>query len=337
MASSPENKRTAAHTEPEEQPSEAANPNGGQPTSLKRRLFRLAIILLSVYLGICLMLSLIQRKLIYVPKKSDTLTAAAVGMPEHRYHLIKLTVDDGLTLNGWHVLPHGRSALDEQERQWERQQQRPAILYFSGNAGHRGVRVDEFEMLTGLGADLYVFDYRGYGDNPGTPSEARLTDDAEAIWSFLTDEEQVSPDQILLLGESLGGGVAAALAARLAEENVQPGGLFLKTTFSSLVDTAGNLYPWLPVSLLMTERFESTDNVTELTCPVTVLHGTDDRIVPFSLAEKLFAAVPETSASGVPKQFIELPGTGHNDVMYVAEDSYRRAVIAMLQNIRTAN
>ncbi|MBR9804284.1 alpha/beta hydrolase, partial [bacterium] len=83
--------------------------------------------------------------------------------------------------------------------------------------------------------------------------------------------------------------------------------------------------------------FESTDNVSELTCPVTVLHGTDDRIVPFSLAEKLFAAVPETSASGVPKQFIELPGTGHNDVMYVAEDSYRRAVSAMLQNIRSAD
>jgi len=303
----------------------------------RRRWLRIGCGLIGVYLGICLMLSLIQRKLIYVPTKSETLTAAVAGMPEQRYHLLRVPTDDGVTLHGWHVLPPGRSALDEQERTWELQQARPVILYFSGNAKHRGFRVREFEMLTSLGADLYVFDYRGYGENQGTPSETNLTNDAEAIWNYLVEQENREPSQILLLGESLGGGVAAALAARLAERDVKPGGLFLKTTFSSLVDTAGVIYPWLPVSLLMTERFNSVENVSKLSCPVTVLHGTEDEIVPFYLAERLFAAVPETSANGVPKQFIELPGTGHNDVMLVAEDSYRRAVEAMLRPMRIAN
>ncbi len=299
-----------------------------------KRLKRLVLFLLSIYVGLCLMLMIIQRKLIYFPAREASLTPASLELPVDRFHQITVKSDDGLTLHGWHLLPPGRSALDETERQWELDLGRPVILFFPGNAGNRGYRSTEMEQLSRLNADVFLIDYRGYGDNTGVPSEKNFAKDARSVWSHLVDNEGISPDRILLLGESLGGGVAVSLASELSQQGVDPGGLFLKTTFSSLVDVAYSHYPWVPCGLLMTERYPSAKNIIHITCPISILHGLNDEIVPFKLAQRLYEAAPEESSSNIPKTFIELPTATHNNVLQVAGKEYLKSVDAILQLIR---
>lgn len=299
-----------------------------------QRLMRLVLFLFSIYAGLCLMLMVIQRKLIYFPTRESPLTPASLELPTDRFHQITVQSADGLTLHGWHLLPPGRSALDEKERQWELELGRPIILFFPGNAGNRSFRIAEMERLSQLNADIFLIDYRGYGDNSGVPSEKNIARDARSIWNHLAENEGISPDRILLLGESLGGGVAVRLAHDLLQEEIEPGGMFLKTTFSSLVDVAQTHYPWVPCSLLMTERYPSDQKIGELTCPISILHGVQDEIVPIELALRLFEAAPDESSSSIPKVFIELPTATHNDVLQVAGKEYLDSVANMLQAIR---
>lgn len=318
----------------QEEESTSKTPAVSARNSSGKRLKRLVLFLLSIYVGLCLMLMLIQRKLIYFPARETSMAPASFQLPVERFHQITVKTADGLTLHGWHVLPPGRSALDEKERKWELELGRPAILFFPGNAGHRGYRSRELEQLSRLNADLFLIDYRGYGENPGIPSEKKFAQDARSVWDHLVETEEISPNRILILGESIGGGVATTLARDLSQEGVEPGGLFLKTTFTSLVDVASSHYPWVPCSLLMTERYPSVENIVDLTCPISVLHGINDEIVPFELAQQLFEAAPQESSSNVLKTFIELPAATHNNVLQVAGDAYLESVATMLQIIR---
>ncbi len=304
------------------------------PASWRCQSRRAVLLLLGIYLGCCVMLGMIQRKLIYLPTREAPLLGSHWGLPDSRCRSVSLVSQDGLTLQGWHVLPPGSSALNEEERLWELRQGRPVILYFSGNAGHRGDRAYDLNLLGSLNADVFLFDYRGYGDNPGVPSEAALVADAQAIWRYLVETEGVESGRILLYGESLGGGVACALAAHLAEQGITPGGLFLKTTFSSLGDVAAFHYRWLPTGLLLRERYPSVQRISQIKCPIAILHGRQDEIVPFQLAEKLFEAAPDRSASGIPKRFFELPEAGHNDVLDKDPLTFRNAVGELLDHIR---
>ncbi len=299
-----------------------------------RWLKRLILLLLFVYVGLCLMLMIIQRKLIYFPVRETTLTPASLQLSTQRFHQVSAKSHDGLTLHGWHVLPPGRSALDEKERKWELELARPVILFFPGNAGHRGFRSAELEQLSRLNADVFLFDYRGYGDNYGIPSEKNFSKDARSVWNYLVLDQGISPGRILLLGESLGGGVAVGLASELVQEGIEPGGLFLKTTFSSLVDVARSHYPWVPCGLLMTERYPSIEKIRDITCPISILHGIHDEIVPFELAQRLYEAAPQESSSNIPKTFIELPTATHNNVLQVDGKTYLESVAAMLKLLR---
>ena len=315
-------------------PKSSSSPTSPRKKTHAQRLRRLVLFLFSVYAGLCIMLMIIQRKLIYFPTREPSLAPADLQLPTDRFHQITVRSADGLRLHGWHVLPPGRSALDEKERQWELELGRPVILFFPGNAGNRSFRIAELKQLSELNADLFLIDYRGYGDNSGVPSEKNFAQDARAVWNHLTENEGIAPSRILVLGESLGGGVAVGLAYELLQDEIEPGGLFLKTTFSSLVDVAQTHYPWIPCSLLMTERYPSDRKIGELTCPISILHGILDEIVPIELARRLFEVAPDTSRSNIPKTFIELPTAGHNDVLQVAGKEYLDAVASMLQTIR---
>jgi len=298
--------------------------------SFGKRIRRWALLLFFVYAGLCVMLAIIQRKLIYFPAHETSLTAKDLQLPPGRFRDVTVKTTDGLTLHGWHVLPPGRSVLDEQERKWELELGRPVILFFSGNAGHRGYRSEELDRLSGLNADVFLIDYRGYGENSGIPSEENFLRDARSVWDHLVQSERISPRRILILGESLGGGVATALASSLASEGIEPGGIFLKTTFSSMVDEAAYQYPWVPCRLLLTERYPSAQKIKNVTCPITILHGINDEIIPFFLAQRLYEAAPDYSKSHHPKVFVELPAAGHNDVLEVDGKFYLESVQAML-------
>ncbi|MCG6154451.1 alpha/beta hydrolase [Rubinisphaera margarita] len=297
-----------------------------------RNLLILAIVLLG---GSLVFLAMVQRKLIYHPVKSAALDPADWGFRPGRCLDVEVEISPGITLHGWHVLPPDHQALDRDEQMLELEAGRPAILFFPGNAGHRGYRADHLRLLSSLQADVFLVDYRGYAENPGAPSEAVLTADARKIWNHMTDELGVPAERIILLGESLGGGVATALASELCSDGVSPGGLFLESTFSSMTETAQFHFPLLPVSLLLADRYPSEKRIESVDCPITMIHGRRDEIVPFPLGERLFAAAPEQSANGVAKSFVELPGVNHNDLLLLAETEYLRAMDSMLRNVRS--
>lgn len=163
-------------------------------------------------------------------------------------------------------------------------------------------------------AHVVIFDHRGYGENPGNPSEKHLAADARSIWDRLTKTLGVAPERIVIYGESLGGGVAVRLASELCRDGQPPGGLILQSTFSSLADAGSELYWFLPVQWLLVDRYESVKRIPFVSCPILQLHGRNDRIVPLHLGQRLFEAAPPESTSGLAKRQVILEHADHNDV-----------------------
>jgi hypothetical protein len=315
--------------EPEKQAEESAT---DPPQRIWRRRAGRAVVLYVVvpYLSLTIMLAVFQRKLIYLPTVEAALTPADAGLPTGRVHTIEISTDDGLTLHGWHLLPPDRTAASQKECDRELAEGRWLVIYFPGNAGNRKSRARDCSDFTDLGADVFLFDYRGYGDNPGSPTEEKLAADAQAIWKYATEERHGSPERILLYGESLGGGVATRLASEVSQASTPPAVLILSSTFSSLVDAASSHYPWFPVRLIMIERYHSAKRIRNVTCPTLHIHGTQDTIVPLEFGRRLFSAAGEKSASGIKKRFLELKGHGHNDI---AKSTFHDAIQTMLDAI----
>ncbi|MGE5192107.1 MAG: alpha/beta hydrolase [Deltaproteobacteria bacterium] len=279
------------------------------------------------------MIAELVRKMTYFPDRVDDLSPGRLRLPAGRVHAITLTTDDALTLNGWHLLAEGHSAGDRAECDRELAAGRPLALFFSGNGGNRAYRIHEAGILTHAGADVFLFDYRGYGDNPGEPSEEALAADARAVWRYATQERAVSPQRIILYGESLGGAVATRLAAEVCGAESPPAGLIVRSTFATLGDVARYHYPMLPVKLLLTERYASVECISRVICPILMLHGEQDTIIPYLLGRKLFAAAPEMSRDGTPKQFVDLPHADHNDVIETEGDRIRDVVSKFMARV----
>jgi uncharacterized protein len=178
----------------------------------------------------------------------------------------------------------------------------PAVLVCNGNGGDRSMRAALAAALSRMGLAVLLFDYRGYGGNPGSPSEEGLAADARAALGYLAGRPEVDPRRVVYLGESLG----AAVALRLALER-PPAALVLRSPFASLAEVGRRHYPFLPVSLLLRDRYDSAARVGRLTAPLLVVAGGRDRIVPATHSRRLFAAAPR------PKRLVVLDGADHND------------------------
>ncbi|MBC7817283.1 MAG: alpha/beta hydrolase [Planctomycetaceae bacterium] len=289
------------------------------------------LLLLTVpYLGALIMLAAFQRSLIYHPFAQKSLPANQAGLGTGRAHDITVRTEDNLDLRGWLVLAKGHAAGTDEQIAAEFAKGRPVVLYFGGNAGHRNYRQFEVEVLTQAGADVLIFDYRGYGDSPGDPSEEGLARDARAVWRFATEIKKIESRRIVLYGESLGGGVAIRLASELSLKKSPPAGVIVRSTFSSLTDAASSHFPYIPVRWLLLDRFPSEQRIRDVTCPLLQFHGRRDAIVPMRLGQKLFAAAPEKSESDVAKKFVELPNADHNDVMETSRREVLKAVSEFL-------
>lgn len=282
-------------------------------------------------LGVLVMFVASQRSLIYQPFVEKSLPATLAALPTGRAHDVTTRTEDGIDLHGWLILSKGHIAGTVHEVAAKLAEGRPVVLYFGGNAANRSYRTLEVAVLADAGADVVIFDYRGYGDNLGEPSEEGLTRDARAAWRFATETKRIEPRRIVLFGESLGGGVAIGLASELTLRKTPPAGLILRSTFSSLVDAGAYHFPWLPVRWLLIDRFPSEQRIRDVTCPLLQFHGRRDTIVPLRLGQKLFAAAPEKSDTGVAKQFVELPNADHNDVMETSGADIAKAVSAFLR------
>jgi fermentation-respiration switch protein FrsA (DUF1100 family) len=204
---------------------------------------------------------------------------------------------DGIRLHGWYLKQDDPQAV---------------ILDIHGNAGnltHRAAMAAQLRQR--LRASILVFDYRGYGRSEGVPTIEGIVRDARAARDYLARRERMAPEAIVLLGRSLGGAVAVALAS---EEGAR--GLVLESTFSSLHDVAASHYPELLVNLLVAERLDSVSKIAKYRGPLLQSHGDADRTISFKLGRKLFEAANE------PKTFVVIPGGDHNDSQ--TEDYYRQ-------------
>jgi len=194
------------------------------------------------------------------------------------------------------------------------------VLVFNGNGGNRSLRAPLAERLHRAGHGVLLFDYRGYGGNPGSPTEEGLIADARAARAWLVDREDVDPERLVYFGESLGTGVAVALAAESP-----PAALILRSPFTSLVDVGKMHYPVLPVRTLLADRFESIDRIARVRCPLLIVAGDADSIVPWELSRRLYEAAPQAD-----KRLLTLAGADHNDPALLAGDELMEAVDAFL-------
>jgi uncharacterized protein len=230
-----------------------------------------------------------QRRLIYLPSPGPVPPAATVlpGAED-----VAFTTADGLRLRGWFVPAAGPGSA----------RPGPAVLVCNGNAGHRAMRAELAAALARMGLAVLLFDYRGYGGNPGGPTEEGLAADARAALDHLAGRPEVDPERVVYLGESLG----ASVALRLATER-PPAALVLRSPFPSLAEVGRRHYPMLPVSLLLWDRYDSWALIGRVRAPLLVVAGGRDRIVPPGHSRRLFAAAPE------PKRLVVLDGVDHND------------------------
>lgn len=251
---------------------------------------------------------LLQRRLIYFPDRSVPPPAARV-LPGAQD--VTLRTADGLSLAAWLVPPSPGAP----ERDL-------AVLVAHGNAGNRLDRAPLAAALAGRGLTVLIFDYRGYGGNPGSPSEQGLAHDVRAARAYLIDQAGVPAQRLLYYGESLG---AAAVTA-LASEH-PPAGLVLRSPFTDLPAVGQEHYPLLPVRLLARDRFPVTDLLARITAPTVVIYGTADSIIP--PAQSLTAA---NSAAG-PVRLVTVDGADHNDASLLAGDQLVDAVSELADRV----
>jgi uncharacterized protein len=244
------------------------------------------ISLVALVVGVVALFWVFQRRLMYFPLH-EVPPPDAVGLaPCER---ATFTTPDGIALRGWFIpslLPRASST----------------VVVFNGNAGNRAFRAPLAMALRTRGFNVLLFDYRGYADNPGTTTETGLITDAHAARAYLLGRGDVDARRIVYFGESLGAAVAIALAV-----SHPPSALILRSPFTSMTDMGRLHYPWLPVRWLLRDRFPSIDRITHVTCPVLVIAGDRDAIIPIEQSRRLFEAVP------TPKTFVTVPGADHND------------------------
>jgi fermentation-respiration switch protein FrsA (DUF1100 family) len=260
-------------------------------------------IALLAYLGLAALIYFRQSSLVFLPEVDRTSRAspADIGL---EFIALKLPTTDGETLDGWYVQA-GTTA-------------RGLVIFFHGNAGNIGHRLDYLRMFHDLGFATLIIDYRGYGLSSGTPSEGGTYIDAGAAWRHATQTLGFPAARIVLFGESLGGGVAAKLAT-----DERPGALVLASTFTSVPDIGAELYPWLPIRLLSRIRYETLARLQQVACPLLVIHSRNDDVIPFPHGRRLYDAARQ------PKQLLEVDG-GHNEGFVFGRQEWIRELNAFL-------
>jgi fermentation-respiration switch protein FrsA (DUF1100 family) len=244
------------------------------------------ITIVTIVAGLLAVVWLAQRSLIYFPD-GQTVAPAAVGLPDAEP--VSFTTEDGLELDAWFV-PAREPIADR------------TIVVFNGNAGNRSHRARLAALFAEYGFSTLLVDYRGYGGNPGLPSEGGLSRDARGARRYLASRGDINLARLVYFGESLG----AAVAVQLAIEH-PPAALILRSPFSSLAAIGSRHYPFLPVRLILRDRYPSIDRIGLIRCPVLMIAGDADAIVPLDDTRQLFDAARE------PKRLVIIENADHND------------------------
>jgi len=224
----------------------------------------------------------LENTSIFYPQRLLTATPHNLGLP---FEDVTITTQDHVKLHGWLIkTPSARSTL----------------VFFHGNAGNIGDRLEKIDLFHRIGLSVLIIDYRGYGNSEGVPTEQGIYDDATATYDYLLRRDDMQGQNIISYGASLGGVVAIDLAIKRAVSCV-----IVDSTFSSAVDMAKRIYPFIP-SFLIKSKMNSIDKIKNISVPILFIHSIEDQTVPFALGKKLYEAASQ------PKEFIETTG-GHND------------------------
>ncbi len=269
-----------------------------------RGFFTLLIAAASFYVLLALMLFLFQDRMVFLsnmPGRTLTATPKDAGFD---FEDVFLETSDGLKLHGWYVPAAQTSGV---------------VLFLHGNAGNISHRLDSIAIFHELGLDTLIIDYRGYGRSQGKPSEKGTYLDAEAAWHYLVSSRGVAADRIIVFGRSLGGAVAAWLASQYT-----PAALIVESSFSSALDMARKLYPFMPVRLITRLEYPVSQYVSRLQCPLLVIHSRDDEIIPFTMAEAIYDSATE------PKSLLEIWGD-HNNGFLLSGDRYLSGINEFIQ------
>ena len=264
-------------------------------TATQRLLFWTIGIALAIYIAIIAYLLSSQNSMLFFPDyegRELVYSPADVGLA---YSDVEFSTEDGTRIHAWFV-PHDNS--------------RATLIYCHGNAGNIGRRLGALQRWHDLGVSVLIFDYPGFGQSEGNPTEQGTYASARAAWEYLTEDKQIPAHDIVLYGRSLGGGVVAQLASE-----VDAKGLIIESSFTSVPDVADDIYWWIPLQQLMTVRYETKDKIDSVDYPILIVHSPDDEVVPFSHGQELFEIANE------PKQFLQTKG-GHNGGPTLSEPEY---------------
>ena len=253
-----------------------------------------------LYICILIILMVFQSRFIFFPGDEITTTPGEIDLS---YETVYFETEDGVKLTGWFV--PARS-------------ERGVVLFCHGNAGNISHRLESIQVFHDLGLSTFIFDYRGYGRSEGKINEQGTYLDAKAAWRYLVQERQIEPASIIIFGRSLGG----SIAAWLARESL-PKALIIESSFTSIRNMASDMYPFLPIRLLLRYNYSTMDYLARVKCPVLIVHSRDDELIPFSHGQRLFETAND------PKEFLEISGT-HNEGFIESAEVYKGGLNSFL-------
>jgi fermentation-respiration switch protein FrsA (DUF1100 family) len=259
---------------------------------------------LAVVAAVLALIWTMQRRLMYFPI-GDVPAPGEIGLSD--VEPVTFETTDGLRLNGWFVATSGPLP-------------RVTVLVFNGNAGNRAHRAPLAAAFQHHGFQVLLVDYRGFGGNPGTPTENGLAADSRAAQAYLAGRPDVDASRMVYFGESLG----TAVAIDLAVEH-PPAAIVLRSPFTAMADVGQFHYPFLPVRLLLRDRFAAIDQIRRIRVPLLVIAGGRDQIVPIENSRRLY------DAAVAPKTLLVLPNADHNDDELLAGEEMIRAIVHFLQ------
>jgi fermentation-respiration switch protein FrsA (DUF1100 family) len=267
-------------------------------------LISIAVVVFIAYWGLGLVLYFMQPVFLYSPVREVSYTPDELGLD---FEKVIFKSSNGLMLSGWYI-PANNSE--------------PTVLLCHGNGGNMMHNLDTINILYNLGLSCFIFDYRGYGNSEGKPSEEGTYLDARAAYKWLTEKKGTSPDDIIVFGRSLGGSIAAHLASE-----VKVRALIIESAFTSYVDIGRKFYPYMPVRWFARFSYRTIDYVKDVHCPVMIIHSRNDETIPFELGLELYETANE------PKEFIEISGS-HNDGFLVSSEIYKSAWNKWLKSLK---
>ncbi len=259
------------------------------------------IIIIIVFLGLLRIYFLyFERKSIFYPADRIDFTPDIIGL---KYEDLYFMTSDGVKLNGWWI-----PARDP----------RATLLFCHGNAGNIGDRIEYIGLFNEMNLDVFIFDYRGFGRSTRWPNELGTYLDALAAYNYVRSNKGVPEAKIILFGKSIGGNIAIDLAAK-----ANAALLISDSAFTSTVAMGRQIYSFLPVSLIVTQRYDALSKIDKIKMPKLIIHSKDDEIVPFNHGEELY------QAADVPKEFFIMEGT-HNEAIFTHRTKYKEGLEGFL-------